>query len=449
MDSNKLSQLLSHGPYYPEKEFVKSGTSFADVYEMAGWLQDFFVRENSRKEPVCLAVDNKAIIAAAILASLGGGPPLLLPYAFSGRALEEMGEATGFTMAISDRERDFPPNTRIIRPEPGKERGRPRKIDIDGNAPLLRLFTGGSTGTPKSWLKTAGNLFGEAFYLAAKYRIDNNDLLIATVSPYHIYGLLFSVIIPLVSSATVLGDIPSFPAEIRAAVKENSATILAAVPAHYRALKGSGLEADTLRLAFSSAGMLDQDDNENFCSQNNISIVEVYGSTETGGIAARQRFLGERCFYPFTTVDWQINRERLLVKSAYISPGAARDNNGFFVTGDRVESGPDNCFFLKGRSDSVTKVGGKRVDLAEIRDKIKSLPGVSDCLVFPLADPGGRENMIAALVEGRAIEANELRTNLSRLLEPYALPRLVKNTDNIPLTANGKYDLAAIKQFFN
>jgi acyl-CoA synthetase (AMP-forming)/AMP-acid ligase II len=46
------------------------------------------------------------------------------------------------------------------------------------------------------------------------------------------------------------------------------------------------------------------------------------------------------------------------------------------------------------------------------------------------------------------VKANELRKKLSALLEHYALPRMFRNTDNIPLTANGKYDLAAIRQFF-
>jgi acyl-coenzyme A synthetase/AMP-(fatty) acid ligase len=319
--------------------------------------------------------------------------------------------------------------------------------DIDPEVPLLRLFTGGSTGAPKSWLKTVENLFGEAFYLAEKYQINKDDLLVATLSPYHIYGLLFSVIIPFISSATVLADSPCFPAEIREATREK-ATILAAVPAHYRVLKGNRTGGEALRLAFSSAGMLDQADNEDFYQQNNVSVVEVYGSTETGGIASRNRSLGEQCFYPFATVDWQINQERLLLDSAYISPGAERDENGFFTVGDRIEPGPDNCFFLKGRSDAIAKVGGKRVDLEEVRDKIKSQPGVKDCVVVALTNTGGRENMIVALIEGKTMAANELRKNLSTLLEPYALPRQFKNTDNIPMTANGKYDLAAIKQFF-
>ncbi len=247
----------------PGKEFVLSGPTFAQVYDMAGWLQEFYAGENRRNQAVCLATDNKALIAAALLASMAAGPLLLLPYAFSARILAEMHEAQGYNLAISDSKRDFPATTRVICPEPGKNQGRFQLDEFDPAAPLLRLFTGGSTGTPRSWLKTAGNLFAEAFYLAKKYQINQNDLLVATVSPYHIYGLLFSVIIPFISSATVRGDTPCFPAEIREATRDR-ATILAAVPAHYRALKGEKTGGQALRLAFSSAGRLDQADNEDF-----------------------------------------------------------------------------------------------------------------------------------------------------------------------------------------
>jgi acyl-coenzyme A synthetase/AMP-(fatty) acid ligase len=138
----------------------------------------------------------------------------------------------------------------------------------------------------------------------------------------------------------------------------------------------------------------------------------------------------------------------LHVRSAYIAPNTERDKNGFFVANDRVELSDDKGFLLKGRSDTVTKVGGKRVDLEEVRDTIKKQTGVEDCLVFSIDDPGGREKMIVALIQGETIKLKDLRKNIAGQLEPYARPRLIKKTDVLPLTANGKYDLAAIQQLF-
>ncbi|MFW8600657.1 AMP-binding protein [Desulfobacterota bacterium M19] len=441
-----LRQILRGDLRRSDKEFVRGGNTFAEIYAMSQGLRELFSAPACREEVVCLAAENKAVIAAAVLSSLYGGPTLLLPFAFSGRALAEMREATGFTTAISDRQRDFPAGTRVICPEPGQVRQIHKLPPIDPDAELLKLFTGGSTGMPRSWSKSAGNLFSEAFYLTRKYQISGKDLIVATVSPYHIYGLLFSVIIPLISSAAVFADTPSFPGEIAAAVIDNSATVLASVPVHYRVLRGRQASSGSLRLAFSSAGRLPRVDNEEFCRRNNVPLIEVYGSTETGGIALRVRSEGEEAYSPFETVDWQESNENLYVRSAYIAPDARRDENGFFAANDRIESGPDNSFFLRGRSDAVAKVGGKRVNLAEVRDKIKAQRGVEDCFVITMPDSGGRESLIAALIAGEGVDLKELKKNVMEQLEPYARPRLLKKTARLPMTAAGKYDLEVIKR---
>jgi len=405
-------QLRRNNACRSNKEFVLAGHTFAEIYAMAQGLRELFSAPACREEVICLAAENKAIIAAAVLSSLYGGPTLLLPFAFSGRALAEMQEATGFTSAVADRPRDFPAGTRVICPEPRPVRQIHKLPAIDPDAELLKLFTGGSTGAPRSWSKTANNLFSEAFYLAQKYQITSKDLIVATVSPYHIYGLLFSVIIPLISSAAVLPETPSFPGEIAAAVINNSATILASVPVHYRVLRDRQTSAGSLRLAFSSAGMLPRADNEEFYRQNNVPLIEVYGSTETGGIAVRVRARSEEAFSPFATVAWQTHHENLYVRSAYIAPDAHRDKQGFFATNDRIATGPNNTFFLKGRTDAVTKVGGKRVNLEEVCDKIKAQQGVDDCLVVTMADPGGRQSIIAGLIVGATIDLKELKKSL-------------------------------------
>jgi len=443
-----LKQLRHIFGEQPEHEYVLSGCSFAEVYRMAGWLKELYSSADFSADTICLAAENKAVIAAALLASLDGGPVLLLPFAFSSHVLAEMQEATGFVYAITDVERDFPDGTKLIQPAPDHDSSTEIDFDIDPDAELLRLFTGGTTGTPKSWSKTADNLFSEAFYLSEKYKITSQDLIVATVSPYHIYGLLFSVLLPLLSSATVVAETPSFPGEIINSVQSNGATIFVSVPVHYRILKGRRTSDNSLRLAFSSAGMLDQTDNEDFCKQNGIPVVEVYGSTETGGIATRIRCQKELAFYPFDTVTWKVVDEELYVCSTHLGPGLERGNDGFFIANDRVEIAQSGSFLLKGRSDTVTKVGGKRVDLGLIQETIKKQSGVEDCLVLSIAESGGRENMIAALVQPETINIKELRAKIASQLEPYAHPRFLKKTARFPLTASGKYDLAAIKQLF-
>lgn len=434
-------------PVDAAREFVAGGATLGEVYGLAAWLRTR-LGDAEQRGTLCLATDNRAMIAAALLASLAGGPVVLLPYSFSDQALAAMHQATGCTVALVDTERQLPPAMEAIRPPRGAILSEFTPFVARPDEELLRLYTGGSTGAPQLWSKTGANLLGEALFLAAHFAVAPTDRIVATISPAHIYGLLYSVLLPLVSGASVVAGIPSFPEEIVRAVREREATVLVSVPPHYRALRGKGSLGASLRLAFSSAGMLDVADNAAFCRDNPSGIVEVYGSTETGGIGLRDRSRGEIGFAPYPTIDWQIQNERLLIRSPYLSPGLPRDAEGRFLTGDRVEADGATGFQLKGRADSITKVGGKRVDLEEIRGAITQLKGVTECLVLALPEAGGREHRIVALVAGEAVDAEAIRAALAARFEPYALPRAIKTIDRLPVRDNGKVDREAVLRMF-
>ncbi len=444
---------LPAAPVNPDQEFTAPGTSFAAVYQMAAGLTASFAALDPDKGAVCLASEDRAVLAAALLAGLCGGPPLLLPHALSPKVLQQMQTDIGYQAAICNPLSPLPAaltaDTAIL--WPADESGNTERLAFipAPDRELVHLFTGGSTGSPRIWSKSGRNLLAEAAFLVNYFSISEQDIIVATISPCHIYGLLFSVLIPLLSSATVVAATPSFPAEIAEAVAENQATILAAVPAHYRALQEQTVSRGSLRFAVSSAGMLDQEDNRIFTTRNRTAITEVYGSTETGGIASRNRAAGEENFTPFPDVDWQIREERLLVRSPYISTHTKRDSNGYFLTGDRVQASADNSFQLLGRVDGISKVAGKRVDLSEIQEVIRRQPGVADCFVLTLPAAGSRENCIAALIQAAEpdrIDRDSLTRSLRDHLEPHALPRILRWTETIPMTGAGKYNLTAIRQ---
>jgi acyl-coenzyme A synthetase/AMP-(fatty) acid ligase len=472
---NQLISDIIRGPAFPDKEFIRAGATFGSVYGMAAGFRALLASPEYQGAAICVAVDDRAALAALLLAALHPAkqdetktpakeratlgspcpaatrqssppqpPTLLLPFALSAKSLAGMRQLTGFSAAISDVDRDFPPGIAIIRPPAGAADAPVSSDRIAPQGELLKIFTGGSTGAPQLWSKTGANLFGEGLALARHFAVTEKDCIVATAPPFHIYGLLFSVILPLVSGASVVMATPSFPGEIADVIAAHRPTLLAAIPPHYRALRGKKVATPSLRLAFSSAGMLDAEDNESFTSLNEVDIVEVYGSTETGGIATRNRRRGETAFTAFPAVSWLVKGDRLCVRSPFLSPELPVTDEGYFTTGDRVESSGANQFILKGRVDGITKVGGKRVDLEEVRAIIKKAPKVSDCVVLALPDPGGREHRIAALVQGAGVDMALLRQTLADSLEFYALPRTLKTTDRIPLQDNGKYDRGAI-----
>jgi len=447
-DIHALFERLLSGPSAPEKEFVPAGHTYADVYSIAaGLLAQFSSREMSGK-PVCICTEDRGIIAAALLASLAGGPVFILPYSLSSQVIRETREAMKFKYAIVDDSIVLPKGVKGIRPERGIWPSRRSVSARNINTIFMQLFTGGSTGKPKVWPKTPVNLFAEAAYQAEKYRFSGSDLVAATVPPYHIYGLLYTVMAPFLASASVLAGIYVYPHEIVSVLRDNPVTILVSVPVHYRVLNGAGVQSRRLRLAFSSAGPLDPEDALAFYRQTGIGPEEIYGSTETGGVACRSSATGRDLLEPFECLKWKISHDRLCVKSPFISPDIPVDEHGFFMTGDRAALVADGRFVILGRADGVLKVGGKRVDLNDVQDKIKKIPKIRDAFLFSIKGRKGRGTDIAAVVETE-MDEEELRKVLSNTLEHYALPRRIRIVDRIPSTSTGKYDREAITRLFS
>ena len=440
---NKLERILADHRH-SKREFVISKYTYEDVCRLAAGIRHSL---KSINETVCLFTEDKGLIAAALLASLDSDLTMVLPYAFSEQAIREVHQVVKFKIAVTDQPEKLPPEIDAMVPDSNSavDPSFPRITSPD--SVFLKFYTGGSTGKPKIWSKTPRNLFEEAFYHSQRFNISEDDRILATVPPYHIYGFLFTVLIPFVSSARVVAEICTFPQEIRDALQCHSATILVSVPMHYRILRGGEIPSDFLRIAFSSAGKLDKKDGNYFHKKTGIDLIEIYGSTETGGIATCYQAENKSPMEPFDVVDWKVVDERLCVRSAFISPEVSRDSEGFFMTGDRVRIKGNNTFILLGRVDGIVKVGGKRVDTEEIRNKLKQIQKVSEAIVIAVPDARGKENEIWAVVQG-SIDKNLFREKASKILEPYAIPRRIRIVDEIPISSSGKYDRKILKRMF-
>jgi acyl-coenzyme A synthetase/AMP-(fatty) acid ligase len=425
-----------------ETAFLASGVSYQDVYALANSLREGL---GKRDGVVCVCSGDKAVIAASVLAALAEGFSLVLPHATSESALRELHSAIGVSKAITEEPESVPAFLEPLRPErTGDSTFRP-PLRTEPDQDFVYFFTGGSTAAPKIWPKTPRNLFSEAFYHSRKWGISSDDVILATVPPHHIYGFLFTVLIPFVSSASVVQEVLTFPEEIRKAMARYAPTLLVSVPVHYKMFQKSPISGHSPRLAFSSAGMLEEEDAACFYRQTGTRVMEIYGSTETGGIASRDRVFGDAVFAPFEPLDWKILQDQLVVRSPFISPTCARDAEGFFQTGDRASAAAEQGFVLLGRADGVIKVGGTRIDTGEVQDKLRRIPGVDDAVVLAVPLENGRGNEIRALVQART-DIRTLREAAKGVLEPLAVPRKMRLVERIPTTSTGKYDREEVER---
>ncbi|MGD8846615.1 MAG: long-chain fatty acid--CoA ligase [Desulfobacteraceae bacterium] len=451
LEAQQLVVSLTSGKNFVHHPFLTQGLTFAQLHGMAAAIRERTSKTLMQSRPLCLCSDNRAHMAAALLASLGGGPPLLIPHAYGPEILEEACVTTPYTHGLVEGDCNLPAGVSQVA-LPGLDQAhnhrRPRAECLPLDDTWLYLFTGGSTGTPRVWSKSPRNLLAESLNIAKTFGITDKDTILSTVPANHIYGLLYSVLLPLVTGARVSLRTPSFPNEIVQCLQETKATVLVSIPAHYRALKQHPIGRHQVRIAYSSAGALAEKDGIEFSNNTGIPITEIYGSTETGGIAQRNRAAGQTALHPFGCVEVKIEKTHLQVRSDFLSRELEKNGAGFFQTADRAQWASPSGFTLLGRSDGIVKVGGKRVDLAGTREALLQVEGAKDAYVFARPVHSGRENEIIALVEGNTT-ADQLHMAAQRHLPPHARPRTIKTTRRIPLSSTGKYNRTAIERIFD
>lgn len=305
----------------------------------------------------------------------------------------------------------------------------------------LTLFTSGSSGVPKAIAKTIKQLDIEIEILQRLFDAQlTNCRIESTVSHQHIYGLLFRLLWPLCAGRAFARYNLEYPEQLIAHAGEKAALISS--PA---LLKRLGQEHQTGAFAaiFSSGGPLSfqaAHDAQQLFTQ---WPIEVFGSTETGGIAYRQQVCEHQPWTLFPGVEVMLNEERCLrLRSPHIDP------HHWYQTADECELLGERQFILKGRTDRVIKIEEKRVSLVEVEKRLEQLTWISESAVIPMQE-NDRLVLVAALVLNQTGKQQiedigkgkfwlQLRAELRQWLEPIAIPRRYRLVEHIPLNSQGK-----------
>ncbi|WP_412747192.1 amino acid adenylation domain-containing protein [Krasilnikovia sp. MM14-A1004] len=130
------------------------------------------------------------------------------------------------------------------------------------------------------------------------------------------------------------------------------------------------------------------------------------------------------------------------VADPYGAPGTR-----MYRTGDLVRRATDGNIDFLGRTDDQVKIRGYRVELGEITSAVQSHPAIAHAAV--IADTSGPAARLIAYVVAVAGDATTdladiLRTHLGRTLPEYMVPAVFVPVGALPLTVNGKLDVAAL-----
>jgi acyl-CoA synthetase (AMP-forming)/AMP-acid ligase II len=313
--------------------------------------------------------------------------------------------------------------------------------------PALVVFTSGSTGAPTPIPKRMSQLASEVAALERQFGAALGEAdIVSTVSHQHIYGLLFRVLWPLAEGRAIHAQRHEFPETLAGSLSARPSVLLAS-PAHLKRLPGH-LDwrgaASRLRAVFSSGGMLEREACLHAAALLGQAPIEVYGSSETGGVAWRRREAGgTECWTPLPGVQWRADEESLLeVRSPFAGQEAWQR------LADRVEDCGGGRFVLRGRADRIVKIEEKRVSLDAVEAALIA-SGLANEAKLVLA-PGGARQTLAAFVApseagkglleqgGRQALSSALRSALVSSVEAVALPRRWRYLDRLPVNAQGK-----------
>ena len=331
----------------------------------------------------------------------------------------------------------------------------------------LLLSTSGSTGSPKFVRQSYKNIFSNAEAIAQYLRITSTDRPITTM-PMSYTFMLSKINSHLLKGASIiLTNTTLMEKDFWRIIKDNNATTFGGVPYIFEMLKKLRFEKmnlSSLKYITQAGGKLSQSLTAEFtdiCAQKGIKFYVMYGQTEaTARMSylpweyARQKFGSIGIAIPggqFWLEDENGNvmgdsdtTGELIYKGDNVTLGYAEsyldlckgdENKGILRTGDLAKRDVDGFYYITGRKKRFLKMFGKRVNLNEIEELIRTAgydcvcTGTDDNLKIYITEPDDKDRIMSYIAK---------HTGINRVGFSFV------HIDKIPRNDSGKVQYSAL-----
>jgi fatty-acyl-CoA synthase len=335
------------------------------------------------------------------------------------------------------------------------------------DAPVLVVYTSGTTGRPKGAVLTQGALFWNAVNSTLMHDLTSADRVLTTLPMFHVGGLNIQTLPALHAGARVSLHRRFDPAATLSAIAASRPSLTVLVPTQLAALIEHPLWRETdlssLRAITTGSAIVPKPLIEAIHARG-VPVIQVYGSTETAPIAIYQRprdafsSVGA-CGKPGLHCEARVvdaegrdvtpgERGEILIRGPNVMTGYWRNPEasatalagGWFHTGDIGHVDARGDYWIDERKNDVIISGGENIYPAEVEAILLEDPRIAEAAVVARPDPRWGEVPVAVIVRrgDAALAASEVLALFQDRIARFKHPREVVFAAALPKNAIGK-----------
>ncbi|MGD0250327.1 MAG: long-chain fatty acid--CoA ligase [Thermoplasmata archaeon] len=327
-------------------------------------------------------------------------------------------------------------------------------------------YTGGTTGRPKAAMLSHRNLVANVDQSNAwnTTRHPGEEVILATIPFFHIYGLTVALLLGLSEGATIVMQTKPEIREVLKLIHRYHPTQFPGVPALYQAFNQqpdlARYELRSIRFCLSGSAPLPAEVARRFQELTGAVVVEGYGLTEASPATHTNPVEGERrpgsIGLPLPETEQRVvgleDPTRVLgenvvgelcVRGPQVMLGYYRQAeetslvlslDGWLRTGDVARIDADGYAYIVDRKKDMINVSGMKVYPREVEEVLFQHPAVADAAVVGTPDPAHGEVVKAFVVRkpGSSVGAEELIAFVRERIAHYKAPRSVEFRDSLP-----------------
>jgi len=348
-----------------------------------------------------------------------------------------------------------------------KSIGDPPQVDIAPKQDLASLpYSSGTTGLPKGVMLTHHNLVANIKQCDGIDDIREDDVTIAVLPFFHIYGLSVLLNMQLEKGCTLV-TLARFELEtFLKALQDYKVTRAYLVPPIVLGLTKhpivDSFDLKSLRMINSGAAPLGGDVQQALAKRLGCIVKQGYGLTETSPVthmnpdnkvrygASGMAIRNTECRIVDTATgkDLDVNQRGELwirgpqVMRGYLNnPQATRDTiteDGWLKTGDIAYRDDDGYYFVVDRVKELIKYKGMQVAPAELEALLLTHPAIADAAVIPSADEEAGEVPKAFVVLKGDVTPEAIMAFVAERVAPHKRIRKLELVQQIPKSPSGK-----------